>query len=588
MDKRILLIDFDPVAAELTGALLATRGIPFTLARNHAELDRALAADLPALVVIDPARPDENEGLHLCTSVAERLGPGGRVPIVLASRSLRGARWKALARDAGAELFLERPRDDRLLLAAAERALRQADAALDSPQPAPTAVPPTAGAAAPPAPGPTTAPDPQRAPPPPENDLESMVDRVFAKWFAGGEGRGPSAPARSPTPAPAPRPAASLAPAAARAGTAAAVLEPPCADPADVDRAPTGSVRPSAPLPAPVAAASTPVPPARVPAASTALRPTGSTAPPRLPAAPQPAVARPAPPVATPAEAASARPGANLVRPLAMGAAVVLIGLGVGFVVLQKAGGPEEAATEVAVSTSQGAQPTADQQAIAAEPAAVIAAATPPGATPSPAMAPPDPVAKVVPERPSAEPPASAKTALRTDSPIQDAAATRPAPAAQLPATPSPPTGSPSPATAPAVAPMPAATTASEVPDPQPEAAEFIPDIAPDGTLPAAKVASDATVGRYVGPELIASTRATPAFPPGARHMRMSGQVRLQVTVRADGSVGAVTVLSEPKPVVGFGKAAEAAVRQWRYRPATMGSRAVESEIVVVVHFAGD
>jgi TonB family protein len=140
---------------------------------------------------------------------------------------------------------------------------------------------------------------------------------------------------------------------------------------------------------------------------------------------------------------------------------------------------------------------------------------------------------------------------------------------------------------APAVAAVPADTAAREVPAPQPEA-EFIPDLAPDGTITPGAIAGDATLARYVGPELITSTRATPIFPPGARQMRMSGQVKLQVKVRADGSVGAVSVLSEPKPVVGFGKAAEAAVRQWRYRPATMGSRAVESEIVVVVNFAGD
>ena len=599
MDKRILLIDFDPVAAELTGALLATRGIPFTLARNHAELDRALAAGPPALVVIDPARPDENEGMRLCASVAERLGPAGKVPIILASRSLHGARWKALARDAGAELFLERPKDDRLLLAAAERALSQAGDAPAPPQAVGTAVPDAARTAAPSTPGPSTTAVSQRTPPPPENELENMVDQMFAQWFAEGEGPAPSAPVQPPAPA--------LAPAATRtSAAAAAVLEAPAAVAADVDRAPTGSARPSVPAAAPSAAAPTFAPQVVASAAPAAPRPAGSTGPTGpmavaarpAPTGPAVASARPAPaararPVAAPlaapvplaataAQVAPAAPGTNLVRPLAIAAAVALIGLGVGFVVLQKAGGPEETAAETVVSAPRETPPPADQQPTGDAATVGSAAAAPSGTTTNP----PVPAAKLAPERPAVAPPLSAKALPRTESPIQDVASVRPAPATPPPPTP-PPAASPSTAAAPVVATAPAEATDRAVPYPEPEA-EFIPDLAPDGTLPAAEVAGDATLARYVGPELIASTRATPAFPPGARQMRMSGQVKLQVKVRADGSVGAVTVLSEPKPAVGFGKAAETAVRQWRYRPATMGSRAVESEIVVVVNFAGD
>jgi protein TonB len=136
---------------------------------------------------------------------------------------------------------------------------------------------------------------------------------------------------------------------------------------------------------------------------------------------------------------------------------------------------------------------------------------------------------------------------------------------------------------------VPAAVTTRPEPVPVPEAeAEFIPDVAPDGTIPSVEPVPDAAEARYTGPVLIPSTRVAPVFPTAARQMKMTGQVKLQVKVRADGSVGSVSVLSEPKPAVGFGKAAEAAVRQWRYRPATLGSRAVESEVAVVVQFAGD
>jgi protein TonB len=278
-------------------------------------------------------------------------------------------------------------------------------------------------------------------------------------------------------------------------------------------------------------------------------------------------------------------------RPAAIAAAVVLIGIGVAFVVTQNSGGPGESTPpDAALTAPQESRSPAVRQPVIEQTAEGTAAAIPNDRTTAPASIPTAAAAKAAPSRPGVAHPESAQESRRGESPIEDVATVRPTPVTAPPATPSAALPSPSSSptvTAPSVATAPEVTTARTVPLPQPEA-EFIPDIAPDGTLPSATVAGDATLARYVGPELIASTRATPVFPPGARQMRMSGQVKLQVKVRTDGSVGAVSVISEPKPAVGFGKAAETAVRQWRYRPATLGSRAVESEIVVVVNFAGD
>ena len=602
MDKRILLIDFDPVAAELTGALLATRGIPFTLARNQAELDRALAAGIPALVVIDPARPDENEGMRLCATVAERLAPAGRIPIILASRSLRGARWKALARDSGAELFLERPKDDRLLLAAAERALGQSAAAPVPPQTAQSAAPPPSRTTTPRVPGHTTAAVSTRTPPPPENELENMVDQMFAQWFADGEGPAASGPVSSPASSRAP----ATTPAASRtAGAAVAVLEPPCVDAPEIDRAPTGNVRPGRSPAVADTASSVPAPPAQARPAPAVPRPAGSTAPtgpvdavappppaamPRLFATTQVATAAPLSPAAgRTAEAAPAGFRRSPMRPAAIAAAVALIGTGVAFVVMRSAGGPEGAAPETAVTDPRGTPLPAARQSAERHQTASIPEAIPGDGTTRQMTNSADRSAAAVPSRSTREGLLSPLESRRAESPVGDRAAVQPAPPKAPPVAPlAAAQATPSSSIAPpaAVTTVPEATAPREAPIPQPEP-EFIPDVAPDGTLPAAEAAS-AAPARYVGPELIASSRATPAFPPGARQMRMSGQVKLQVKVRADGSVGAVSVLSEPKPVVGFGKAAETAVRQWRYRPATLGSRAVESGIVVVVNFAGD
>ncbi len=634
MDKRVLLIDFDPVAAELTGALLATRGIPFTLARSHAELDRALAAGTPALVVIDPARPDENEGMRLCASLAERLGPARQVPIILASRSLHGARWKALARDAGAELFLERPKDDRLLLAAAERALGHAGSLPAVPTAAPSAAPPPVRTTSPASPGEITTASGQRTPPPPENELENMVDQMFAQWFADGDAVAPtgtgsatgprtggvaSVPERGPTgavatsaraaAAPVPRDTVATAatPSARNAGAtvSAALLEQSGPAEADVERTPTGRVKSSAPTTSPIATPLTVSPRPALPLVPAVPRPAAGAPQPTGPvvgiAHSGPAVAKPIAPVAAPskaqtaavpaspvgptAEVAPARPGFNLVRPVAIAAAVALIGIGVAFVALQKLGEPGEETADTAVAAPREAPPAGPQPAVEGPVVADAAAAPAIEAKKPPATLPPVSSAPTPPARPAAETglapreaqgtPASTGNVVPARSVPSDGAA--PPPTAS---TPPPPTLTES-----AVIATPATTAAPPVPQPE---AEFIPDVAPDGTLPAAQTPPDASLARYVGPELIAASRATPVFPAGARQMRMSGQVKLQLKVRSDGSVGAVTVISEPKPVVGFGKAAESAVRQWRYRPATLGSRAVESEVVVVVNFSGE
>ncbi len=631
MDKRILLIDFDPVAAELTGALLATRGIPFTLARNHAELDRALTAGPPALVVIDPARPDETEGMRLCTKVAERLAAAGPVPMILASRSLRGPRWKAFARDAGAELFLERPQDDRLLLAAAERALNRAATASAS-HPAGRSAPAAAlRPTAPAAPAAVTTTSAHRAPPPAENELENMVDQMFAQWFA--EGDAPSGSAAAPPAPPPARPAAApsapapSAPAAVRpSGVGAAVLDAPRSAPAEAARgavpaaklaaaptktaptppapalaagpvalrssgvtAPTGptgpAVAPSRSVPAP------PIPSRSAAAGSARATVDPSAAPPRTATAPALATG-PAPPAPAVPEPIASPSSSNLKRPLAITAAVALIAVGAGFVYFQgprTGDGPGPVVPAPGVSgpvEPREAEPIPGPAANGAESSPATPAGTPRKETA--AIAPPPAPAKAEPVRPAPQSPADGPPGGPDAVRPPEAAPPRPAPAL-------PPSVAPPPAAAPAAtgvpataaAPLDAATRPEPAPVPEPEA-EFIPDVAPDGTIPGVDSARDATAARYTGPEMIPSTRVTPAFPPAARQMKMTGQVKLQVKVRADGSVGAVTVLSEPKPAVGFGKAAAAAVRQWRYRPATLGDRAVESEITVVVHFAGD
>lgn len=89
-------------------------------------------------------------------------------------------------------------------------------------------------------------------------------------------------------------------------------------------------------------------------------------------------------------------------------------------------------------------------------------------------------------------------------------------------------------------------------------------------------------------PELVPETRVEPEYPELARRARIEGQVVLQLIVRKDGTVGGISILSEPEVQLGFSEAAIAAVEQWRYRPALQNQRAVDVFVTVVVTFSFD
>jgi TonB family protein len=76
-----------------------------------------------------------------------------------------------------------------------------------------------------------------------------------------------------------------------------------------------------------------------------------------------------------------------------------------------------------------------------------------------------------------------------------------------------------------------------------------------------------------VAPNLI--HKVDPNYPFLARSQRLSGKVTLAATIGVDGSVQGVKVVSGPPLLAG---AATAALRQWRYRPATLNGSPVQVE----------
>lgn len=77
--------------------------------------------------------------------------------------------------------------------------------------------------------------------------------------------------------------------------------------------------------------------------------------------------------------------------------------------------------------------------------------------------------------------------------------------------------------------------------------------------------------------------RPEPEYPEAARRIHLEGMVILEAVISADGAVGDVRVVHSANPLLDT--AAEKAVRQWRYRPATLNGRAVSVYLTVTMTF---
>ena len=77
--------------------------------------------------------------------------------------------------------------------------------------------------------------------------------------------------------------------------------------------------------------------------------------------------------------------------------------------------------------------------------------------------------------------------------------------------------------------------------------------------------------------------KVQPEYPNVARRIRLEGRVTVQAVIGLDGSVESVEILRSSSPL--FDDAALGAVKQWTYRPATMGGQPVRVYFVVEVGF---
>jgi protein TonB len=104
--------------------------------------------------------------------------------------------------------------------------------------------------------------------------------------------------------------------------------------------------------------------------------------------------------------------------------------------------------------------------------------------------------------------------------------------------------------------------------------------VVPSDLQPAARKPERPMGGEVKTARLISST--PPAYPPSARSQGVEGDVTLDALIDESGRVSRVKTISGPELLR---QAAEVAVRQWKYKPATLDGNAVPMHLTVTVKF---
>jgi protein TonB len=89
-------------------------------------------------------------------------------------------------------------------------------------------------------------------------------------------------------------------------------------------------------------------------------------------------------------------------------------------------------------------------------------------------------------------------------------------------------------------------------------------------------------------PKLVPESRVLPEYPEVARKDGIEGEVLLDVTVKTDGSVGAVALKQGVPECPAMGESARAAVLRWKFEPATENGKPVEMTVAIPVRFRLD
>lgn len=119
---RVLLVEDDEELASLISDYLGENGIEVSIVADGAEVDAALERQKPDLVILDQMLPNK-DGLQICREI--RAGFEGPI-VFLTARS--GWVDEVVGLEIGADDYLSKPIEPRLLLARVRTLLRRAEA----------------------------------------------------------------------------------------------------------------------------------------------------------------------------------------------------------------------------------------------------------------------------------------------------------------------------------------------------------------------------------------------------------------------------------------------------------------------------
>jgi protein TonB len=188
VSERVLVIDFDRRECQRLAQTLRDLGYEVATATSGAEVRERLSRGMPGLVLLDPMLPGE-DGFKLCRDLKRPDRPNPPA-IVVASRIFKGQRYRTMAERSGADVFLERPRQEREIIPTVQRLLPTAAPPIAAEAPAPQAQPDPEPVveidahddAAEPEPPAEEAPAPEPdAPPPPKQEQPAPTGKSSSK-----------------------------------------------------------------------------------------------------------------------------------------------------------------------------------------------------------------------------------------------------------------------------------------------------------------------------------------------------------------------------------------------------------------------
>ena len=129
-----------------------------------------------------------------------------------------------------------------------------------------------------------------------------------------------------------------------------------------------------------------------------------------------------------------------------------------------------------------------------------------------------------------------------------------------------------------------AVTNPPRPPPPERKQRREIPPHVHSHAVPSDEHSTGATAAAAVKASAEYYNNPPPRYPESARRLRQTGVVRLLVTVDASGFVSSIAV-AESSGFEQLDRAALQAVRQWRFKPASLAGVSIASQVEVPIRF---